>query len=343
MASIVNHHQVAAFEHLQPHQQVAAAEAGFNSLSPRLQAYAAHEAAAAQQFVGYPAVTAEAVAAGEKQFEHLSLADKGLAAERVVRAEAVAAANPYGFPLSSTGIPIVQGMQSSAVLGSHDIVGVTFWIACASMLAGSVFFFSERATVPEKWKTSITVAGLVTGVAFWNYCFMRESWVETQSSPTVYRYTDWLITVPLQIVEFYLILKAVLPNISVNLFYRLMAESLLMLLCGWAGETGIVSVLCGFVPGCLCWFALIYEMFSGEAGQLAQGCGNKACLQAFNAMRLIITVGWAIYPLGYYLTLLGPTATYHEQSVINITYNLADLVNKLAFGLSIWGAAIQDK
>jgi len=288
-------------------------------------------------------ITAEQIGAAEGVFEKLPLNKKVEAIAALARAERSAAANPYGFPLSSTGIPIVQGMQDDFVLGSHDIVGVTFWIACASMLAGSVFFFSERGTVPEKWKTSVTVAGLVTGIAFWNYCFMRESWVETQTSPTVYRYTDWLITVPLQIVEFYLILKAVLPNISTGLFYRLMAESVLMLLCGWAGETGIVSVLCGFIPGCLCWLALIYEMFSGEAGQLAQGCGNKACLSAFNSMRLIITVGWAIYPLGYYLTLLGPTATYHEQSVINIVYNIADLVNKLAFGLCIWGAAISDK
>mmetsp|Transcript_25508 Transcript_25508/g.64296 ORF Transcript_25508/g.64296 Transcript_25508/m.64296 type:complete len:291 (-) Transcript_25508:37-909(-) len=288
-------------------------------------------------------VTSEQIGAAEAAFEKLPLSKKLEAVGALARAERSAAANPYGFPLSSTGIPIVQGLDDDSVLGSHDIVGVTFWIACASMLAGSVFFFSERATVPEKWKTSVTVAGLVTGIAFWNYCFMRESWVETQTSPTVYRYTDWLITVPLQIIEFYLILKAVIPNLSNGLFYRLMAESVLMLLCGWAGETGIVSVLCGFIPGMLCWFALIYEMFSGEAGQLAAGCGNKACLSAFNTMRLIITVGWAIYPLGYYLTLLGPTATYHEQSVINIIYNIADLVNKLAFGLCIWGAAISDK
>eukprot|EP00391_Amoebophrya_sp_Ameob2_P009330 CAMPEP_0178990578 /NCGR_PEP_ID=MMETSP0795-20121207/5040_1 /TAXON_ID=88552 /ORGANISM="Amoebophrya sp., Strain Ameob2" /LENGTH=290 /DNA_ID=CAMNT_0020682171 /DNA_START=155 /DNA_END=1027 /DNA_ORIENTATION=+ len=288
-------------------------------------------------------VTSEQIGAAEAAFEKLPLSKKLEAVGALARAERSAAANPYGFPLSSTGIPIVQGLDDDSVLGSHDIVGVTFWIACASMLAGSVFFFSERATVPEKWKTSVTVAGLVTGIAFWNYCFMRESWVETQTSPTVYRYTDWLITVPLQIIEFYLILKAVIPNLSNGLFYRLMAESVLMLLCGWAGETGIVSVLCGFIPGMLCWFALIYEMFSGEAGQLAASSGNKACQSAFNTMRLIITVGWAIYPLGYYLTLLGPTATYHEQSVINIIYNIADLVNKLAFGLCIWGAAISDK
>jgi bacteriorhodopsin len=252
-------------------------------------------------------------------------------------------ANPYGFPLSSTGIPIVQGMDDSKVLGSHDIVGITFWIACAAMLAGSVFFFTERAAVPDRWKTSVTVAGLVTGIAFWNYCFMRESWVRTQNSPTVYRYTDWLITVPLQIVEFYLIIKAVMPSVSVNVFYRLLGCSTAMLLCGWAGETGIVSVLVGFIPGVLFWLALVWEFFSGETAALASGAGSKACQSAFNTMRLIVAVGWAIYPLGYYLTLLGPTVTYHDQSVINVVYNLADLVNKLAFGLAIWGAAVTDK
>lgn len=256
---------------------------------------------------------------------------------------AVTHSNPYGFPLSRTGIPIVQGMNDDHILGSHDIVGVTFWIACAAMLAGTVFFFCERQNVSEKWQTSVTVAGLVTGIAFWNYCYMRESWVLTQQSPTVYRYTDWLITVPLQIVEFYLILKAVMPNLSSALFYRLLAQAILMLVCGYCGESGIVSVLAGFVPGCLCWLALVYEMFAGECAQISAGSGSKACQSAFNTLRLIISVGWAIYPLGYYLTLLGPTATYHEQSVINIVYNLADLVNKLAFGLCIWGAAISDK
>jgi bacteriorhodopsin len=260
-----------------------------------------------------------------------------------VQALRYAQANPYGFPLSATGIPIVQGMDSNKVLGSHDIVGVTFWIACAAMLAGSVFFFTERASVPARWQTSVTVAGLVTGVAFWNYCYMRESWVRTQNSPTVYRYTDWLITVPLQIVEFYLIIKAVQPATSVSVFWRLLGMSTLMLLFGWAGETGIVSVLCGFVPGVLCWLALVYEFFSGETAGLAAGAGSKATANAFNTMRMIVAVGWAIYPLGYYLTLLGPTVTYHDQSVINVVYNIADLVNKLAFGLCIWGAAITDK
>ena len=67
----------------------------------------------------------------------------------------------------------------------------------------------ERSSVNGKWKTSLTVAGLVTGIAFWHYLYMRGMWIETGTSPTVYRYVDWLLTVPLQVVEFYLILAAV--------------------------------------------------------------------------------------------------------------------------------------
>jgi len=250
--------------------------------------------------------------------------------------------DPYGFPIVD-GIPQVKTMQDGHILGPNDIVGITFWIACAAMLAGTVFFFCERYTVPERWQSSVTVAGLVTGIAFWNYCFMRESWVLSQNSPTVYRYTDWLVTVPLQVVEIFLILKAVLPNLSNSLFYRLLAQSTLMLACGYAGESGIVSVLAGFIPGVLCWLALVYELFSGECANLAAGCGNKACQRAFNTLKLIISVGWAIYPLGYYLTLLGPTFTYHSQSVVNIVYNFADLVNKGAFGMAIYSAAMDSQ
>ena len=90
-----------------------------------------------------------------------------------------------------------------------DLVSMSFWIATAAMLASTVFFFLERFDVGEKWKTSVTVAGLVTGIAFWHYLYMRGLWIDTGTSPTDLRYIDWFITVPLQIVEFYLILSAV--------------------------------------------------------------------------------------------------------------------------------------
>jgi bacteriorhodopsin len=224
-------------------------------------------------------------------------------------------------------------------LNPNDFVGVSFWLATAMMLAATVFFFIERDRVKGKWKTSLSVAGLVTGVAFWHYLYMREAWVDTGSSPTVYRYIDWLITVPLQIVEFYLILAAV-TKVSANVFWKLLIASLVMLVGGYMGEAGYMEVMPAFIIGMAGWIYIIYEIFKGEASQLNENSGNAACQQAFRTIRAIVTFGWAIYPIGYYLAYLGGGS--HDSETLNIVYNLADLVNKAAFGLAIWVAATSD-
>ena len=86
---------------------------------------------------------------------------------------------------------------ATAMLQTNDFVGISFWLVSMGMIATTVFFFAERGTVAASWRTSLTVAGLVTGVAFVHYMYMREVWVTTGDTPTVYRYIDWLITVPL--------------------------------------------------------------------------------------------------------------------------------------------------
>lgn len=249
--------------------------------------------------------------------------------------------NPYGFPIGPGGIPAVQQMRDAGALGVHDVVGTSFWIATNAMLAFTLFFLVELKDVPKQWRRSVCCAALVTGVAFWNYTYMRDAWVYTQQSPTTYRYTDWLITVPIQIIEFYLILSAVM-DVSTDLFYRLLAASVIMLMSGWFGETGVVSVLVGFIPGMLGWLYILYEIFVGEASQISAKTNSKAAASAFNTLRLIVSVGWVIYPLGYYLVYLGPTVTYHSVSVVNIIYNIADLVNKGAFGMAIYSAAMSE-
>lgn len=224
-------------------------------------------------------------------------------------------------------------------LNPNDFVGISFWLATAMMLAATVFFFIERDRVKGKWKTSLSVAGLVTGIAFWHYMYMREVWIDTGSSPTVFRYIDWLITVPLQIVEFYLILAAV-TKVNANVFWKLLIASLVMLIGGYMGEAGYMEVMPAFVIGMAGWIYIIYEIFKGEASQLNENSGNAACQQAFRTIRAIVTFGWAIYPIGYYLAYLGGGT--HDNETLNIVYNLADLVNKAAFGLAIWVAATSD-
>jgi len=218
------------------------------------------------------------------------------------------------------------------MLDMTDLVGVTFWIISAAMVAATYFFTVERDRAEGKWKTSLTVAALVTGIAAIHYFYMRGVWIDTQQSPIVFRYVDWLLTVPLQIVEFYLILAAI-AVVRAALFWKLMIASLVMLIFGFLGEAGLMNYWVGFIIGMAGWLYIIYEIFAGEASQISAAQGTEASKTAFNALRLIVTVGWAIYPIGY---IVEPSM---GAGALNVVYNLADFVNKIAFGVVIWVAA----
>ena len=241
------------------------------------------------------------------------------------------------FALTAVALMGVTGVANAetAMLAQDDFVGISFWVISMGMLAATAFFFMERSSVAPGWKTSVTVAGLVTGIAFIHYMYMRDVWVTTGDSPTVYRYIDWLITVPLQMIEFYLILVAVRKANS-GIFWRLLIGSLVMLLGGYFGETTDQRML-GFLVGMAGWIYILYEIFSGEAGKAANKSGNKALVTAFSTMRMIVTVGWAIYPLGY---VFGYLTGGVDANSLNVVYNLADFINKIAFGLVIWAAAV---
>ena len=230
-------------------------------------------------------------------------------------------------------------IASMTLLAENDYVGMTFWLATSIMLASTVFFFIERADVAGKWRTSMTVAGLVTGIAFWHYLYMREAHLQGEVT-TVFRYIDWLVTVPLQIVEFYLILAAVTAVTSI-LFWRLLGASLVMLVFGYLGEAGLMDVTVGFIIGMAGWIYIIYEIFAGEAAKLSEGSKNAGGQFAFNTLRYIVTIGWAIYPIGYFLGYMSGSETT-DFGTVNIIYNIADLVNKTAFGLAIWIGATMD-
>ena len=132
---------------------------------------------------------------------------------------------------------VLPQFANAANLESSDFVGISFWLISMALVASTAFFFLETQRVSAKWKTSLTVSGLVTLVAAVHYFYMRDVWVLTGTTPTVYRYIDWLITVPLQIVEFYLILAAV-TSVSAGLFWKLLIGSLVMLVGGYLGEAG---------------------------------------------------------------------------------------------------------
>merc|ERR1719517_249811 len=113
-------------------------------------------------------------------------------------------------------------------LDPNDPVAISFWVISIAMVAATVFFLMESMAVGVHWKTSMNVGALVTLVAAVHYFYMREFWVQLHGSPILYRYIDWSITVPLQMIEFYLILAAVQPSLGKGMFLRLFLGTVAM-------------------------------------------------------------------------------------------------------------------
>lgn len=252
-------------------------------------------------------------------------------------------ATPFAAKALAFGLLLAVGSSAFAadalVLKPDDFVGISFWLISMTLVASTVFFFIERDRVSAKWKTSLTVSGLVTLVAAVHYFYMRDVWVATGTSPTVYRYIDWLITVPLLMIEFYLILSAI-TKVPAGVFWRLLVGTLVMLVGGYLGEAGYMPVWPAFIIGMVGWAAILYEIFFGEAGRINAEQAPPAVKSAFNAMRWIVTIGWAIYPVGYFFGYLTGGSPADSANALNIIYNLADVLNKVAFGLIIWWVAV---
>ena len=230
---------------------------------------------------------------------------------------------------------------SVPVMATDDYVGFTFFVGCMAMMAAAAFFFLSMNSFDRKWRTSILVSGLITFIAAVHYYYMRDYWASTGESPTFFRYVDWILTVPLMCVEFYLILKA--AGATKKLMWTLIAASTVMLVTGYWGE-GVDrdnAAVWGLISG-LAYFYIVYLIMFGEAKELASKAGGEV-LKAHNILCKFVLIGWAIYPIGY---MVGTAGWYGANGEIfgfaldmDVIYNIGDAINKIGFGLVVYSLA----
>jgi sensory rhodopsin len=227
-----------------------------------------------------------------------------------------------------------------------DAVAFTFFTGYMAMFAASVFFFFERGSVNDKWKLSLLISGLITGIAAVHYFYMRDYYMATGENPTALRYIDWTLTVPLMCVEFYLLTKA--AGAKKSLLWKLIIASVWMLVAGYIGEAftdgstahsvkwGVLSTI-GYIY-------ILYTAWFGEVAKLAEDSNSVAVKKGVRTLAWFVLVGWAIYPVGYMCMEGGwlNTALGWESSNVDLWYNIADAINKIGFGLVVYNIAITE-
>ena len=233
----------------------------------------------------------------------------------------------------------------------NDPVNFTFFIGCMAMMAASAFFFLSLNQFDKKWRTSILVSGLITFIAAVHYWYMKEAVMDSAvENITAFRYVDWILTVPLMCVEFYLILKV--AGAKKSLLTKMIVLSLIMLVTGYMGETVFrdQAAMWGFFSA-VAYFAIVYEIWLGGAAKLAKEAGGDV-LAAHKILCWFVLVGWIIYPLGYLVGTAGAgdtgqwyssfgTLFENPTEAMNVLYNIADAINKIGFGLVVYSLAVK--
>jgi bacteriorhodopsin len=172
---------------------------------------------------------------------------------------------------------------------------------------------------------------------------MRDYWATNAESPTFFRYVDWVLTVPLMCVEFYLILKA--AGATKGLMWKLIFASVVMLVTGYFGEavytTGAGPAAWGALSGAA-YFYILYEVWAGGAAKLAASAGG-AVQSAHQTLVKFVFIGWAIYPIGYMAGTEGWYSGIFGGLPMDVIYNVGDAINKIGFGLVVYNLAVASK
>jgi bacteriorhodopsin len=215
--------------------------------------------------------------------------------------------------------------------------------AIAAFGASTVFFLLQRSQVSPAYKTALTLSGLVCLITTYHYLRIFESFnsayvlkdglvMQTgMQFNNAYRYVDWLLTVPLLLLEFVLVLR--LPHAETyKKGLALTLAAAFMVILGYPGETLTV----GFTK--VIWWVLAMIPFSYIFYEMIKGVGASIKTQPlvvqplFKKTRLLMILSWSFYPLVYILPLFGLSAFVSIQ----VGFTFVDIVAKSVFGILIY-------
>jgi bacteriorhodopsin len=228
---------------------------------------------------------------------------------------------------------------------------LSFGIAC--MGTCTFFVWLQIPNVSKKFRTALTITGLVTFIACYHYFRIFNSWtdcfsvtmkgdgyqVEATGIPfnDAYRYVDWLLTVPLLLIELILVMQLSDEETS-SRCWSLGIASAVMVALGYPGEISDDPMtrwgfwFLAMLPFCYVVFSLLTGLEDATRKQPEEVAGT------IRAARLLTVVSWLTYPFVYMVKsigLSGPLATTLEQ----VGYSIADIVAKAVFGVMIWKIA----
>lgn len=236
-------------------------------------------------------------------------------------------------------------------LGQYSLVYNALSFTIAIMGASTIFFFLRSFQVGANYRTAITITGLVTLIACYHYFRIFSSWEASFTvangvvTPTgepfndAYRYVDWLLTVPLLLVELILVMR--LPQAqTTRMCVKLGGLAALMVILGYPGEvaTNPTTRLLWWVLAMIPFVIIVYDLYVGLKESIASQ--PEAARGLVSTARWLTVGSWSFYPIVFILPLLGLTGGA-ASTAVQVGYTIADILAKAVFGLFIYLIAVR--
>ena len=164
----------------------------------------------------------------------------------------------------------------------------------------------------------------------------RLAWSVGADVPVVYHYVGWAVSMPLQVMAIYF-LAPTGARAGAGLFWRLLVVAVLMVFVRYLGEADYMNATLAFLIGLVFWLYILGELYFGRLDDSVRKAQSEPMRRGYFWLRLIVTIGWAIYPLGNFLTAFAGVA---DHGAIATAYNLADILNRMAFGVAVLATAV---
>ena len=233
--------------------------------------------------------------------------------------------------------------------GQFNLVYNILSLGLASMLFTSIFLFVGRDRVLPRYRMAVMVSGTVTAIATYHYFRMFDNFNHAFAGTAAnnpdaynvgYRYVDWLLTVPLLLVELVAVL-ALAKAAQSSILNRLVPAAAAMIVLGYPGDAkldlfGIGASWWGLFST-IPFLYILYVLFIELGKSLSRQ--SEAVQKKVKLLRILLIATWGVYPITFILA-MGSTGFDANQFVAReVGYSIADILAKCLFGLIIFSIA----
>ncbi len=221
------------------------------------------------------------------------------------------------------------------VFATTDLTAASYSVAVYGLAATAVLLLIGTGWVSRGWKVAVVLCALAAMVGAASGYEARAVWASAGKVPIVYHYVGWAVSMPLQVLALYFFAGQA-GRQSIGLFWRLVVVSVLMVFVRYLGEAEYMHATLAFLIGLVFWLYILGELYFGQMDEAVGASLAVPVQRGYFWLRLIMTIGWAIYPLGNFLTSFGG---YVDTGAISVAYNLAEILNCMAFGVAVLASA----